>query len=246
MLSDFVTNTLLISVRLTLLLVVTPVAFFARVPVSIRVLLALALATVMASTLPDNAAQLSLPIIAGELLLGAAMAFGFHAAHAGLDMVGKLIDTQIGLNASGVFDPGTANVTGIIAEFLVLAFAMLFVAMNQHHELLRVFSELLAIMPPGSVSLAMLSAPLALVMTQQFLLAFMIVVPVIVALWLIDLAFALVARSMPQANIYFLALPVKLGLGVLVLLVSLPLIVQRIPLLFEQALRLSVLALGAP
>lgn len=246
MLTAFVINTLLISVRLTPLLVAAPVAFFARVPLSIRVLLALALATVMASAMPDQAAQLSPAVIGGELLLGAVMAFGFHAAHAGLDMLGKLLDTQIGLNASGVFDPGTANVTGIIAEFLVLAFAMLFVAMNQHHELLRVFSELLTVVPPGSVSLAVLSVSLAQVMTQQFLLAFMIVVPVIVALWLTDVAFALMARSMPQANIYFLALPVKLGLGVLVLLLSLPMIVQRIPLLFEQALRFSAFPLGAP
>ena len=246
MLTAFAINTLLISVRLTPLIVAAPVAFFARVPLTVRMLLALTLAAVMASALPEQAAQLSPAILAGELLLGAVMAFGFHAAHGALDMLGKLIDTQIGLNASGVFDPGTANVTGIIAEFLVLAFAMLFVALNQHHELLRVFSELLAVIPPGSVSLAVVSAPLAQVLTQQFLLALMMVAPVVVALWLIDVAFALMARSMPQANIYFLALPVKLGLGGLFLLLSMPLIVQRIPLLFEQALRSGAQPMGAP
>lgn len=246
MLTAFAINTLLISVRLTPLIVAAPVAFFARVPLTVRMLMALTLAAVMASALPEQAAQLSPAILAGELLLGAVMAFGFHAAHGALDMLGKLIDTQIGLNASGVFDPGTANVTGIIAEFLVLAFAMLFVALNQHHELLRVFSELLAVIPPGSVSLAVVSAPLAQVLTQQFLLALMMVAPIVVALWLIDVAFALMARSMPQANIYFLALPVKLGLGVLILLLSLPLIVQRIPLLFEQALRSGAQPMGAP
>jgi flagellar biosynthesis protein FliR len=245
-LTAFAINTLLISVRLTPLIVAAPVAFFARVPLTVRMLLALTLAAVMASALPEQAAQLSPAILAGELLLGAVMAFGFHAAHGALDMLGKLIDTQIGLNASGVFDPGTANVTGIIAEFLALAFAMLFVALNQHHELLRIFSELLAVIPPGSVSLAVVSAPLAQVLTQQFLLALMMVAPVVVALWLIDVAFALMARSMPQANIYFLALPVKLGLGVLILLLSLPLIVQRIPLLFEQALRSGAQPMGAP
>jgi flagellar biosynthesis protein FliR len=245
-LTAFAINTLLISVRLTPLIVAAPVAFFARVPLTVRMLLALTLAAVMASALPEQAAQLSPAILAGELLLGAVMAFGFHAAHGALDMLGKLIDTQIGLNASGVFDPGTANVTGIIAEFLALAFAMLFIALNQHHELLRVFSELLAVVPPGSVSLAVVSAPLAQVLTQQFLLALMMVAPIVVALWLIDVAFALMARSMPQANIYFLALPVKLGLGVLILLLSLPLIVQRIPLLFEQALRSGAQPMGAP
>jgi flagellar biosynthesis protein FliR len=245
-LTAFAIDTLLISVRLTPLLVAAPVAFFARIPLTVRMLLALTLAAVMASILPEREVELSPAVLAGELLLGAILAFGFHAAHAALDFLGKLVDTQIGLNAAGVFDPGTSNVTGMIAEFLVLAFAMLFVALNQHHELLRAFSGLLTVVPPGSVSLAVLSLSLAQMLTQQFLLVLMIVAPVVMALWLVDVAFAFMARSMPQANVYFLALPVKLGLGALVLLLSLPLIVQRIPLLFEQALRPGALIPGAP
>ncbi|MDG9930374.1 MULTISPECIES: flagellar biosynthetic protein FliR [unclassified Pseudomonas] len=246
MLTAFAINTLLISVRLTPLIVAAPVAFFARVPLMVRMLLALTLAAVMAGALPERAVELSPAVIAGELLVGVVMAFGFHAAHAALDFLGKLVDTQIGLNAAGVFDPGTSNVTGIIAEFLVLAFAMLFIALNQHHELLRAFSGLLTVVPPGSVSLAVLSIPLVQILTQQFLLALMIVAPVVVTLWLVDIAFAFMARSMPQANVYFLALPVKLSLGALVLLLSLPLVVQRIPLLFERALGFGASIPGAP
>ena len=83
------------------------------------------MAAVMASAIsPEQAPVLSLTALGGEFLLGVVMAFGFHAAHAGLDMAGKLIDTQIGLNAAGVFDPGTSTVTGLIAELLALGFAL--------------------------------------------------------------------------------------------------------------------------
>lgn len=244
--TDFAVNTLLISLRLTPLLVVAPVAFFARVPLTVRLLLALALAAVMASALPPATADVTAAVLGGELLLGAMLAFGFHAAHAAVDMLGKLVDTQVGLNAAGVFDPGTSNITGIVAELLVLSFFMLFLALNQHHELLLAFQGLLAVVPPGSVSLTVLSLPLAQLLTQQFLLALMMLAPVVVALWLADVAFAFMARSMPQANVYFLALPLKLALGTLVLLMSLPLLVQRLPLLFEQALRGGAFVVGAP
>ncbi|MFX6645111.1 flagellar biosynthetic protein FliR, partial [Acinetobacter baumannii] len=80
---------------------------------------------------------LTFTVIAGELLLGVVMAFGFHAAHAGVDMAGKLVDTQMGLNASGVFDPTTSNMTSIVAEFLTLAFLLLFIVLDVHHDLLR-------------------------------------------------------------------------------------------------------------
>lgn len=233
----FLLNTLLVSIRLLPVLVVSPVVFFARIPLTIRLILALSLAAVFASALPVlPPPSLTLPILLGELLLGVVMAFGFHAAHAGIDMAGRLIDTQIGLNAAGVFDPATSNTTSIIAEFLSLAFALLFVVLDMHHELLRVMAGVLQVIPPGTVSGMALSGSLASVLTQQFLLAFMMLVPVILGLWLTDMAFAFLSRSMPQANIYFLALPIKLGLGIFLLVLTLPMIVQRMPLLFDGAL----------
>lgn len=99
--SPFLLSVLLVSVRLLPILVVAPVAAFARAPMMIRMVLTFALALVLTTALPSNASiQLGFAVIAGELLLGAVMAFGFHAAYAGLDMAGKLIDTQMGLNVS--------------------------------------------------------------------------------------------------------------------------------------------------
>lgn len=246
MLSVFLLNTLLLSVRLLPLLVVSPIVFFSRIPLTIRLVLALAIASVIASALPSLQASppLSLPVLLGELMLGVVMAFGFHAARAGLDMAGRLVDTQIGLSASGVFDPTTSNITSIIADLIGLMFALLFVALNMHHELLRVVSGVLVVIPLGSVTTLSLSSSLASILTQQFLLAFMMMMPVILGLLLTDVAFALLSRSMPQANIYFLALPIKLGLGIFLLLLTLPMLVQRMPLLFENALRSAATPAG--
>jgi flagellar biosynthesis protein FliR len=136
--------------------------------------------------------------------------------------------------------------TGLVAEVLVWTLGILFVTLNLHHDLLRVFSLLLVVVPPGSVSLMNFSGPVMGILTQQFLLAFMIVMPVILGLWLIDTAFALLSRSMPQANVYFLSLPIKLGVGVFILILTLPIIVQRVPLLIENALRFALSPAGAP
>ncbi|PRN02991.1 flagellar biosynthesis protein [Pseudomonas sp. LLC-1] len=238
--STFFVNALLLSVRLLPLMVASPILFFARIPLTIRVLLGLALAAVIASPLSTGPVpRVTVPMLAGELLLGVVMAFAFHAAHAALDLAGKLIDTQVGLNAAGVFDPGTTGMSGMVSELLTLTLAVLFVNLDLHHDLLRVFSALLAAVPPGSVSAGLLDISLTGILTRQFLLAFMLVSPVIVGLWLIDAAFAFLSRSMPQANVYFLALPVKLGMGMLLVMLALPMIVQRMPQLLEQALRFA-------
>nr|WP_269802857.1 flagellar biosynthetic protein FliR [Pseudomonas uvaldensis] len=243
--TSFFLNALLVSVRLIPLVVVSPVLFFSRIPLTVRLLLALALAAVLTSSMTVTTTPIfTLPVLLGELSLGVLMAFGFHAAHAGVDMAGKLVDTQIGLNAVGVFDPGTSNMTGLVAELLAWSLGALFIVLNLHHDLLRVFAQLLVAVPPGSVSLSTLSLSLATIMTQQFLLAFMIVVPVILGLWLIDIAFAFLSRSMPQANVYFLSLPLKLGVGVFIFILTLPMIVQRLPLLIEHALQFALAPAG--
>lgn len=246
MTTAFLFTSFLISVRLLPALVVAPIMFFARVPLTVRMVITLSVAAVMASALSADAAPtaLSIELVASELLLGIALAFGLHAASAGVDFVGRLIDTQIGFNAAGVFDPSTSNVTGLIAELLSLTLALLFIVMDFHHALLRAFRDLLTVLPPGSMSMAVVSSNMAAVMAHQFLLAFMIVVPVIIGLWLTDAAFALMSRSMPQANVYFLALPVKLAVGIGMLLLSLPIIVQRMPRLFEHALGFPALPGG--
>lgn len=245
-LTSFLLNALLVSVRLIPLIVVSPILFFSRIPLTVRLLLALGLSGVLASGMTvAQAPAFTWSVLAGELLLGVLMAFGFHAAHAGVDLAGKLIDTQIGLNAAGVFDPGTSNMTGLTADLLAWSLAALFLVLNLHHDLLRVFAQLLVAVPPGSVSLSTLSLSLATVMTQQFLLAFMIVIPVILGLWLVDVAFAFLSRSMPQANVYFLSLPLKLGIGVFIFILTLPTIVERLPLLIENALRFALSPAGA-
>ncbi|WLH54027.1 flagellar biosynthetic protein FliR [Pseudomonas tolaasii] len=168
MLTPYLASLFLISMRLAPLMVVAPIVFFSRLPMTVRVLLALVLSAVLASSL--NGVGLS--ILSLSSVLGELMAFAFHGAHAGLDMAGKLIDTQIGLNAAGVFDPGTSNMTGRVAEVLVWTLGILFVTLNLHHDLLRVFSLILVAVPPGSVSLLSFSGQVVSVLTQQFLLAF--------------------------------------------------------------------------
>ena len=59
--------------------------------------------------------------------------------------------------------------------------------------------------------------------------------PAMVALLLTDLFFGLVNRVAPQINVFFLSLPVKMGVGLAVVLVSLPLFKERYVFYFKEA-----------
>ena len=67
MVSIFLLNTFLLSIRLLPVLVVSPILFFSRIPLTIRLVLSLALASVFASALPSlQAPALSLPVLLGQ------------------------------------------------------------------------------------------------------------------------------------------------------------------------------------
>lgn len=233
---SYLEMTLLVAVRLLPILVAMPILAFARVPGYVRLILALALASVIASGAPTSPqVDVSAGLLMGEFFIGMVFAFGFHAAQGAVDFVGRLIDTQVGLNAIGVFDPSAGHATSILAEMLALVLALLFIALDIHLDLLRAFSALFVAVPPGAADVSILAAS-GSVLGKQFLLAFLVTAPVIFGLWLVDVAFAIMSRSMPQANVYFLALPVKLALGIALLVMAAPVIVGKMPKLFDAAL----------
>jgi len=233
------TTVLLLSLRLLPVFVVMPLTIFSKAPILFRVVIVLAISIILAGLIPTAVTVLTPSLIASEFLLGVVIALSFHTAFASLDLVGKLLDLQIGINTAGIFDPSSSHLNGVISDLLIAIAGVLFFILNLHYTLLHGLVALFKIVPLGAFDFHLLNIKkLISVMGAQFIFAFIILLPVILGVWLVDIAFAVMSRSMPQANIYFLALPVKFIVGLLLLMFTMPMIVQNIPRLFEQPLKL--------
>lgn len=230
---------LLLSLRLLPIFVVMPLTIFTRAPVFFRLIIVLAISVILSGLVPIEHRVITIPLIISEFLLGIVLAFGFHTAFASLDLVGKLLDLQIGINTAGVFDPSSSHLNGIISDLLIAIAGVLFFILNLHYTLLNGLVALFRVIPLGSFNFQLLNIKkLVSLMGEQFIFAFIILLPVILGVWLVDIAFAIMSRSMPQANIYFLALPVKFIAGLVLLMLAMPMIVQNIPRLFDEPLKL--------
>lgn len=206
--------------RLAPITLVAPAMFFAQIPLTIRTLVTLTWATVIATSL--SPAQLSsIPhgffpaYIASEFMLGIIMSAGFHLASAALNMASQLIDIQIGIAAGATFDPVNFQMTSPTGTLLSLLAVATFFFTNLHYEFLYFFSEVFRLAPPGAFYLG--DSGYFSALSKLFALGFIVVSPVIVVLWLVDFSLALISRSMPQAQIYFVAMPLKIIIGILVL-----------------------------
>ncbi len=210
---------MLISCRLLPIFIVTPIASFRRAPILVRTVLVMALAVILGmsqkSLIIANSAENYFGLFIGEFLIGMSLAFSFHTAAAAVNNMGQLIDLQIGFAAASLFDPNTAQMSTPAAKILTLGLMATFFSMNTHHDLLLGFSKLLAILPPGQPF--SWNADWIKILGVFYTLGFIVVSPVIICLWFSDVVMSFISRALPQTPVYFVGLPVKIGIGILLL-----------------------------
>jgi flagellar biosynthetic protein FliR len=213
------TAAVLLWLRLGVVFFMTPVFSGFNGPPVLLALLSLALAGLFAAGLP--AAASAVPTAPGtfawaallEVGLGMVLAFGVHAAFAAFGLAGQLLDLQIGFGAGNVFDPVTRANSPILGAILNSLAAMLFFTVDAHHAFVRGLAFSVTQMPPGSVSLHVTPAAVATQFGVAFSLALAMAAPILFLLVLLEAGLAVVSRMLPQMNVYFVGLPLKILVG---------------------------------
>lgn len=88
--------------------------------------------------------------------------------------------------------------------------------------LLNSLAQSYDVVPIGQASIASVGPYFLEIATYLFIIGVQLTTPFIIVIFLIDVSLAIFARIMPQANLMFIALPIKFGVGILILMVMLP------------------------
>ena len=100
---------------------------------------------------------------------------------------------------------------------------LIFLAINGHHLVIRAFNDSYRVIEPGQMQVVGTTADLIIrYSAYAFVLAVKIAAPVLVTLVLMDVALGTVAKVMPNMNIFIVGFPLKIGMGILVVAMSLP------------------------
>lgn len=223
----WVQATLLASVRLGLGLGMTPLFSAFSVPMLARLILVLTLAGLAASTYPISlpaAGQLNLPFLAvalfKELALGLLLSVGVHAAFAVFAIAGRLIDAQMGFTLGAVLDPVSKGHAAVMASGLNMLAVVLFFASDACHMLFTGYFQTFELLPIGTGTNLDGWFPVAQGVGSMFAIGFVMASPVVIALLLADVVVAVVSRNLPQMNVMFLSIPLKVLLGMAVMAAS--------------------------
>lgn len=217
---------LLTSIRIGVVLLTAPVFNPLQGITTIRVLFALALAALLAPAggpAWSNYSVVQLIVAAAaEALVGFALAYGVVLAFGAFSVAGKILDVQIGLGLGNVYDPVTRKSAPVMGTILNMVGLSVFYELDGHHMLLHGLAYSLEHVPLGQgVRLDEVQPVLAL-FALMFSLAVALIAPVMLALLVIEAGLAVLAKMLPQMNLFTVSTPAKSLGGLVLLALSVP------------------------
>jgi len=217
---------LLVLVRVTGMFFLSPLFGRRNIPNYFKAGFCFALSIVTANSVPVpqlNYTSLAayIIVIAKELLIGLILGFISYLLFSSIYVAGQLIDMRIGFGMVSVFDPITNVQIPITADFYVIIATIMMFITDAHHLLIQAMVDSYKILPIGEAVFngAAISQVFKL-FTDVFALGFKIAAPVTVSILITDISLGIISKSMPQLNVFMLGMPLKIILGLSVILIT--------------------------
>lgn len=200
---------------------------------SIPPMIKIGLTIILAVILVPIAAQSELPqitsiwMMAGlavkELMVGFIIGLFFALLFIGIRMSGNIIGFQIGLIIASVLDPETNSQVSLVSEMWYILGILIFVVINGHHAIVSAFADSYRLLPVGLLEMTSPTGEdLIRYTAHAFVIAIKIAAPVMISLFLTTVVLGVVARTVPQMNIFIVGIPIKIGVGFLIMAATLP------------------------
>lgn len=206
---------MLMSLRIAPTLAYAPPFTLLRIPVVVRVALAIGVAAWIPAAFPSSIGteilghQNVVLLAASELFLGIALALALQIGFAMMATMARVVDIQAGFGLSVLVDPTTRAQSPLIGMILAYSTGAIFFMSGGPADLLAVLAHSFILVPLGDVQApGSLGSVLALISGTSFI-SLGVAGILILTLFLIDLSIALISRTLPQMNVLLLGFQVK-------------------------------------
>ncbi|MYL33157.1 flagellar type III secretion system protein FliR [Pontibacillus yanchengensis] len=234
---------LLIFVRVTAFFVTIPIFSYKNVPTQHKVGFSFFLAWIMYYTIdiPEITIDGTFYILLlKETLVGLAIGFIAYLVLAAIQIAGGFIDFQMGFAIANVIDPRTGVQSPLIGQYLYTVTLLFLLAVNAHHMLIDGVFYSYELIPIESLDVGFSNQSMVSFVietfNQMFVIAFQMAVPIVGCLFLVDVALGIVARTVPQLNVFVVGLPLKIFVSFVVILISFGMFTILIRDIFEMML----------
>ncbi len=225
-LSGIIFTYLLVFARVGAMMMLLPGIGTMGVPARVRLVLALAVSFALTPTVqnqyPAEAPQtaIALAILIGQEVTAGVLVGAMAAViMSGLQIAGALIATQIGLAYAQTVDP-TQNTQGaVVGNFLTLLGTVMIFATDLHHLAIGAIAGSYRMLPPGGhLPTADMAQLVIQLVSSSFALGFQLAAPFLVFGFAVYAALGILAKLMPQLQVFFVAVPINILCGFVIMM----------------------------
>lgn len=168
-----------------------------------------------------------------EVFIGLALAQVSYMFFYMIQMMADLISTSLGISSAQLFNP-TFQTSATPIDTLYYGMAVLFfLLVDGHHMFLTGLVQSYDVAPIYSWTLDGKNfAQIALIGKDVIVMGLQLASPVLVSILLINISLAIVGRAVPQINVLVTSMPINALVGIVVLIVSMPFMLDQLGVSF--------------
>ena len=151
-----------------------------------------------------------------EITIGLAVAYSARLMFTAVQIAGTVVDFQMGFGVVNVIDPQTETQVSITAQFQNILAILFFLALDAHHIIIGAIVESFFLINPFQINFSTFTPEIILLLFKAtFVTAVKIAAPIMAILFFISVGLGLVARTVPQMNVFIVGFPLQIGVGLL-------------------------------
>jgi flagellar biosynthesis protein FliR len=193
----------------------------ARARLTFALLLSLLMVPIVRPLLPglNGSLELLVRLLILEILIGFMLGTAVRVTLSAMQLAGTVIAQQMGLSFSAAMDPSSGTQNPTIATFLVMLATVMIFTLDLHHLSIRGMHDSYEMIRPGTVPPVGDGVQLVVrTFTAAFAIGIQISAPFLVFAIIFNIGLGVLARLMPQLQVFFVAMPATILLGAFVLL----------------------------
>lgn len=229
---------LLILIRTIAFFVAMPLFSYRTIPNTMKIGISFFLSILIFSTIDISEVVLDhyILLMLKEAIIGLLIGLIAYIILSAVQIAGGFVDFQMGFAIANVIDPQTGAQSPILGQYFYIIALLFLLAVNGHHLIIDgiynsfqvvAIDEFIPFQEGSIVNYIIFS------FNKMFVIAFQIAIPIVGCLFLVDIALGMIARTVPQLNVFVVGLPIKITVSFVVILLFLSLYIILVRTLFS-------------
>ncbi len=220
----------LVLLRIIAFVIACPIFGSATVPAPVKILFGLTFSVILYPTITfSNIDMLKIGdeiffLVIRETFVGLALGFLMRMFFFAISIAGEIISVSMGLASAQIFNPAMGSQSNVIEQFELTLATLFFLTINGHHMFIQGLAESFHLIPIAATAVKTQGfASITQIIQEILIIGLKISSPVLVAIFVTNMAMGIIGRAVPQINVLVTSMPITMLLGIFILIATTPL-----------------------